>query len=405
MWRLRRAISAPLRGRSDGRVPGLRTGKTVLAAVLSFALADWLDTSAQPVLAPLTALLVVQLTMYETARHGLERIASVLAGVLVAVGIASIVGLTWWSLGLVVALSLVVGRLIRLGPHLLEVPISAMLVLAATRAEDLAIERVYETLIGAAVGVAVNLLIAPPLYVRPAGEAMAGLAERMAGFLRDLAAQLRRGWSRQAADRSFAGARALGADVARVDATLARGEESTRLNPRGAQARLAHPRLRAAMTGLEHCYITMRSICRAMRDRTYDMPVGEEAAAYGEEARVALAEVLESAAVAVERAVTAAEESTDGARREVESQLGELARRRDRLAELLLVDPHRDQGAWLQHGTLLEAVDRLRVEIDAAVRPPDALWQPPRVTERQRQAVRQILGARLGRRRGRPSRP
>ena len=42
-----------------GRTPGLRTAKTTLAAVAAFAIADWLDTSDQPILAPLTALLVV----------------------------------------------------------------------------------------------------------------------------------------------------------------------------------------------------------------------------------------------------------------------------------------------------------------------------------------------------------
>ena len=68
-----------------GRRPGLRTAKTTLAAVLSFAIADALNTSDQPVLAPLTALLVVQLTLYETVEHGLERILSVTAGVLVAI--------------------------------------------------------------------------------------------------------------------------------------------------------------------------------------------------------------------------------------------------------------------------------------------------------------------------------
>ena len=67
----------------QGRAPGLRTAKTVLAAVVAFAIADWLHTSSAPVLAPLTALLVVQLTMYETVAHGRERIVSVVAGVLV----------------------------------------------------------------------------------------------------------------------------------------------------------------------------------------------------------------------------------------------------------------------------------------------------------------------------------
>jgi uncharacterized membrane protein YgaE (UPF0421/DUF939 family) len=122
-----------------GRTPGLRTAKTVLAAVVAFSAADALHTSSSPVLAPLTALLVVQLTMYETLTHGRERIVSVVAGVLLAALFASVTGLTWWSLGLVVAVSLVAGRLLRLGPHLPEVPISAMLVLAVGGAESAAL--------------------------------------------------------------------------------------------------------------------------------------------------------------------------------------------------------------------------------------------------------------------------
>src|SRR5439155_6667479 len=139
------------------------------------------------VLAPLTALLVVQLTMYETFAHGRERIVSVVAGVLLAVLFASVTGLTWWSLGIVVAVSIVAGRLLRLGPHLLEVPISAMLVLAVGGAENAALGRVVETLVGAVAGVLVNLLIAPPLYVQPASDAIADLADRMASFAAGLA--------------------------------------------------------------------------------------------------------------------------------------------------------------------------------------------------------------------------
>jgi len=146
-----------------GRRPGLRTAKTTLAAVLSYVLAQHLTTSPQPVLAPLTALLVVQLTMYETVASGLQRVVSVVAGVLIAVGVATWVGLTWWSLGVVVAGSLVIGRLLHLGDHLLEVPISAMLVLAVGGAEGAARDRVYETRIGAGVGVAVSVVIAAPL--------------------------------------------------------------------------------------------------------------------------------------------------------------------------------------------------------------------------------------------------
>ncbi|HEX5346831.1 MAG TPA: aromatic acid exporter family protein [Pseudonocardiaceae bacterium] len=60
---VRRAWAACFR---RGRTPGLRTVKTTVAAVLAFQCADLLHTSSQPILAPLTALLVVQLTLYRT---------------------------------------------------------------------------------------------------------------------------------------------------------------------------------------------------------------------------------------------------------------------------------------------------------------------------------------------------
>ena len=107
-----------------------------------------------------------------------------------------------------------------------------------------ALGRVVETLVGAVVGVLVNLLIAPPLYVQPASEAIVDLAHRMARGQR-LADALRGKWSRSTADVHLAAARALGAGVARADARLAQTEESARLNPRGTgRARGAAPRLR-----------------------------------------------------------------------------------------------------------------------------------------------------------------
>lgn len=384
-----------------GRRPGLRTTKTTLAAVLSYLLAQWLGTSAQPVLASLTALLVVQLTMYQTLAQGVQRVVSVAAGVLLAVAVAAFVGLTWWSLGAVVATSLVIGRMLRLGPQLLEVPISAMLVLALGRAaEDAALGRVYETLIGAAVAVLVNLVIAPPLYAQPASDALSELADRMAVFVRELATELRAGWTREAADRWLARARALGGEVARADQTLARAEESARFNPRGGRAREVQPRLRIALTGLELCYVSLRSLSRALLDRAYFVPVEEETV-YDEGVRTALADVLDSTADAMDHvaAVVATAGSAEPARADVAAALVRLRHRRDRLSSLLLVDPHADAGAWEQHGALLSAVDRLRVEVQATVRAPTAGWRPPPVTERQRRAVRRLVDARSERRR------
>lgn len=261
---------------ADGPAPGLRTAKLAFAAVLAFVLATRFDTSPDRILAPLTALLVVQLTLYETVAHGLGRVVSVLAGVLVAVGVAHLAGLTWWSLGAVVLAALVVGQLLRLGEHLLEVPISAMIILALGGTTSTAVGRVYETLIGAAVGLGVNLLIAPPLHVQPAQEAVGRLAARLAEFVEGLAQELRAGWSRAAADRWLDRARALSSEVERADRNLEQAERSARFNPRGGRARGARPRLRTGLTALEHCHVSLRNLCRALLDRAYFVPEDEQ---------------------------------------------------------------------------------------------------------------------------------
>jgi uncharacterized membrane protein YccC len=378
-----------------GRAAGLRTGKTVLAAVLAFAAADALNTSAAPVLAPLTALLVVQLSMYETFTAGWERILSVVAGVLVAYLFALVTGLTWWSLGLVVAISLVMGRLLRLGDNLMEVPISAMLILAVGGAGTVAAAqgRVVETLVGAVVAVLVNLLIAPPLYIQPASEAIAELAQRMAGFSRSLAEAVCGEWSRETASTQLAEARRLGEEVARADQNLARTEESARLNPRGHVAREARPRLRGTLTALEHVQVSLRDLARTLLDRTFFVPEEEAPVTYSPEARAALAHVLDALATALEdtAAVVCRGGTNEIAAGRIETHLGTLENWRHQLSGVLLIDPRADPAAWAQHGALLTAIDRLRVELETALRPSLAPWRPAPLAARPRQAVRQAL--------------
>jgi uncharacterized membrane protein YccC len=372
---------------------GVWIAKLTVAAVASYLLADLLNTTPDPLLAPLTALLVVQLTMYETLAHGFDRIVSVVAGVLVAVVVATQLGLSWWSLALVIAVSLLLGRLLRLGPNLIEVPISAMLVFAVGGLEDAAAGRVVETLIGAAVGVLVTLLIVPPLYHQNAGTAIGEVAHRMAEFSRALGGALRREWSRAEASRWLDQARALGREVAYADERLVRAEEGARLNPRAKPTRQARPRLRTVLTALELSYVVLRNLTRAILDRTFFVPEDQQGSAYDQRTTEALADVLDAVGAALDALVPLANggQPPEVARREVDARVDELTERRDRLAELLLVDPHEDAGAWEQNGALLAAVDRLRVEIGAAAHPSPAQWRPPVLTDRQREAMRKIV--------------
>ncbi|HEX3488360.1 MAG TPA: aromatic acid exporter family protein, partial [Streptosporangiaceae bacterium] len=84
----------------------------ILAYLVALALPDH---TPRPVLAPLTALLVAQVTLYQTLRSAVRRVAAVVTGVLVAVALSAVVGFTWWSLGITIVAGLALGYLLRLG--------------------------------------------------------------------------------------------------------------------------------------------------------------------------------------------------------------------------------------------------------------------------------------------------
>jgi uncharacterized membrane protein YccC len=359
----RRVDLAPLtEWRGRGVPPGLRTAKTTLAAVIAWELARRLPGESLPLLAPLTALLVTQLTVVETVTESFQRVGAVVVGVLLAVLLADLLGLQWWSIGLVIFASLAVGQVLRLGGSRIEVPISALLVLAVGGQPGAAGTRVLETLIGAAVGVAVNVLVAPPVYVQPAGEAIVELAEAMARLLRDAADELARGWSGEDAYDLLRQARELDGPLGRAGRALGRAEDSLRLNPR---RRVGDPSsdLRAALTTLEHSAILVRGLFRSLVDLDTVTGEGPEPAL-----RAALAGLLSETAGAVrafgELVSAGLVPGPPANEAPLRRALGRAKARRDQVAAAMAAGPRAHPDAWQVHGHLLADVDRLLTELD-----------------------------------------
>ena len=196
-------------------------------------------------------------------------------GVSVAVVFSEIFGLSWWSLGLIIAVSIAVGQILRLQANLLEVPISAMLVLGvgAVGAETAAWQRVTETIVGAGVGVLFNLLFPPKVATDAAGAALEGLGEDLARLLEHAADELddvdditRDGRLVDRASARLDEARIITHGMPNVGAALLRAEESRRLNVRALAQPDSGPALRHGMESLEHASVTVRSMFRAIVD-------------------------------------------------------------------------------------------------------------------------------------------
>lgn len=361
--------------RSEWRGALLWALRITSAASASYVVATLIFPGTQPLLAPLTAMLVVQFTPVSLLASGLDRVVAVVAGVTLAVAFAAVVPLVWWSLSVLIFVSLLVGQVLRLRSNLVEVAISGMLVLGVGSfgAESAAWQRIAETLVGAAVGIVLNLAVPPRIPTADAGRAIEGLADAV-GSLLHRSAEAMEELARKHQPLGPAAAGWLGEarrithhDVPRVGATLLQAEQGRRLNVRAVGTADLGPGLRQGLESMEHTAVAIRSIYRALADATSPGTWLEDEGA--EDVLLGLAQTLRDLATAVDAfgelvRLEAAPARQLGAAdfRALREAMDCLPEARSRLEDLASADMAPDLREL--HATVLSTVRRVQGEID-----------------------------------------
>ncbi|TDT42512.1 aromatic acid exporter family member 1 [Streptomyces sp. BK208] len=384
--------------------------RSAAAASIAYVIAVRLspDKSAAPLTAPLTALLVVQVTLYATLKMSFRRVNAVVAGVLVAIAFSQLVGLSWWSLALIIVAALGVGHLVRAEEFTAEVAISAMLVLGVTSHGSLAWARVVETLIGAIVGLVFNLILAPPVWVEQAGESVVGLARQVRQLLLRMGEEAAGSTPFHEAAARLHEARRLDHDIGEVDEDLRQAEDSLRFNPRVREGLLHRVVLRTGLDTLEICTVVMRVLARSFTDLAKER---EPEPLFSPETGAAVQQLLSEIADAVVSfsvlVTSSASESAESAEERLAAELRQAAATRDRLADLLLDEVRRDSRQWQLLGAVLAEVNRIIDEMDTEHRSRRLLEELDRHTREQRERMPRLTRLRdrvRGRLRGRPRR-
>lgn len=369
------AARAALAGPGPQRDVAYQIAKSAIAATVAWEVASRLPHGNSPWLAPLTAMLVVGTTVYDSFSKGVQRVAATVLGVLVAYEVGRYLGLHWWSILLVVAGARGIGRWHRFGDQGMQIAVSAILILtlASTR-PGYAGARVFETLLGAAIGLLTNVLIAPPVHLGTARDALNTLADELAEILSGTARALRAGWPPEGTEEALERARGLDTRVEAARDAVDRSAESARLNPRAMLAEVApelstgvtDPVLAPVLRSLEHVAVQVRGIARAMRE----VEMGRvDAALDADPAFVTgYADLLSLASRAVayygERLPGSGDDDALATLLTSGIQAGAALRRR---VEAAMADADGDQRAagqpWPLYGALLVDVDRLLREL------------------------------------------
>lgn len=220
--------------RVQKRLPLLQLFKSAAATSAAWVLADWLITGPPPVFAAIAALLVVQPSVNQSFAKAIERSIGVILGVIVASLLGLAFGTATWVVLVAVLVSLGVAWALKMtSPSANQVAISAMLVIAlGATTPDYALDRVLETLIGAAIGVVLNVVVVPPVRSGPAKRDLALLGGEVAASVTRLADALGHEQSNRALQQLMIEARLMRPMREAAEVSIADGEESLTLNPR-----------------------------------------------------------------------------------------------------------------------------------------------------------------------------
>jgi hypothetical protein len=346
--------------------------KSGLAAGLAWAIAGLATGVSNPVLAPLTAIVVVQLSVRSSVRKAIQRSIAVVLGVLLALAIGDALDWNGFTVAVLVALSLGVAQLVLRLPDAAarQVPISGLVVLTTVSLspQTSASQRAVDTLIGAAVGVVVSLVL-PASRLVDARQTLDRLGASLGGVLETMGAGLQQPWSTaQTAEWRRTARTARDRLVSQAAEAVGNGRESAEWNLRDRRHIDVLGRYEEVMPRLERTAIGVSVISRGLDDHARLAGATHPAMP----AMGALFTALAGAVRAVVRDVldesdhTALEESLA----EVRARRTACVRGAFRRARLALdygegLDDDQIEGEWLGYAALLVQVDRIVGDLSA----------------------------------------
>nr|WP_309147837.1 FUSC family protein [Streptomyces sp. NTH33] len=230
-----RAVRAACRGPGRERDLVVQSLKAAGAALLAWLVANvWLG-DPMALMAPWAALVLVQATVYSSLMRAVQQFTAICAGALLASAAQAVTDDTTGALALCVPVLMLLANWSRFGDQGVYGATTALFTLATGSVSGAAVgHRLGQAALGAAIGVAVNALVLPPVHLRDVRENLAELARETADVLHEIAAGLDRDdWDPEAAAGWSRGSDRLERRLEALHAARGWSRESLRM-PKGA---------------------------------------------------------------------------------------------------------------------------------------------------------------------------
>ncbi|MGJ9373830.1 FUSC family protein [Nesterenkonia sp. CF4.4] len=258
--------------------------KSVIAATGAWWFSVAVLETPLPFLSPWTALLTVHATVYQSLSRGAQTSISSALGVGLSFLIGTYLGVSAWTFALALLVGLVVARISWIRTEGVAIATTAIFILSNGFDDQapLLLDRLLEVGVGVTAGIAVNLMIVPPLRDRQAARHVDSINRRMGDVLVNMAENLFTSWSTDNADAWLEATKSMEREVNSAWQFVWFAQESHRANPRDYLRRHRRTKNRSQPStdskqadygdilvrvdeGISH----LRNLARTLRDSTY----------------------------------------------------------------------------------------------------------------------------------------
>lgn len=250
--------------------------KAGLAAGLAFLIAPLMPGAAAqyPYYAPLGALVAMYENVSGSMKQGVQTLVGLAMGIGLAFLLVSVSDPSPITVAIFMGLGVLLAGLPRLGAGRDWIPTAALLVLlvGGNNPDDFSFGYLVQMGVGVAVGIAVNMLVFPPLHFKAAALSLAELRWALAKQLSDMGEALREKWPPEHADWAVR-SEELAQSARAVRAAVQKADASRQVNPR----RRLHPhdldRDYKNVRGLESVTFHIQDMTEVLSDVIWDKDV------------------------------------------------------------------------------------------------------------------------------------
>lgn len=253
----------------------LLVAKTTLAAGAAWVIAPHLPgvTDDYPYYAPLGALLSMYPTLMGSARSSLQTLLGIVAGIGLAALALVTVGPNWWTVPIVIGLGVLVSGTGWFGAGREYVPIAALfvLIIGGPNADAYSLGYLTQMGLGVAIGLIVNVAIAPAPLTKYATARVDAFQQQLADHLHSIGHAIAESWPPE--HEKWAEETESLADTARdVRSALGDADESRQGNPRARRGRRNTDAIHDRLDELDQITHHIRDISECLADTIWGRP-------------------------------------------------------------------------------------------------------------------------------------